>query len=161
MIILALGTNLGDRRQNLQNAYAAIAAIATITARASIYETGPRYMLDQPHFLNTAVAVHCGLSPVDLLRSLKNIEQQLGRQAAMRNGPRLIDIDIIYYNDIILTTPQLILPHPRRAERRFVLQPLCDLAPTFRDPETQQTVAAMLAKTNDADDVRLYDQQWP
>lgn len=143
-VILALGTNLGDRRGNLENAVARLAQTMVVAERSGIYETAPMYVTDQPAFLNMAVRGETVMDPEPLLVALKQIEDDLGRIESFRNGPRLIDIDILYFDDTVLNVPNLTLPHPRIAERAFVLMPLADLCPDFRDPGTGRTVRAML-----------------
>jgi 2-amino-4-hydroxy-6-hydroxymethyldihydropteridine diphosphokinase len=143
-VFIALGSNLGDRAANLRAAQAAMAPSVTIRARSSVYETGPQYVLDQPAFLNMAVKGTTRLGPNALLRRLKKIEAELGRKPSRRFGPRLIDLDILYYEDKVINDEALILPHPRIAEREFVLVPLSDIAPCHRHPVTRQTTMEML-----------------
>jgi len=143
-IYLALGTNLGDRFANLRAAIAALAPQAHVLAESRIYETPPWGFLDQPAFLNMALRAETNLPPADLLAFLKQLETDLGRQPTFRNGPRLIDIDILFYDDLILTTPPLVIPHPRLHERNFVLVPLADIAPDFVHPILRQPVRALL-----------------
>ena len=142
-VFLALGANLGDREAMLERALEGLADAVTLTARSRIYETAPMYVTDQPAFLNMAVRGRTQLAPLPLLRRLKALEQALGRQPGLRNGPRLIDLDILYYGERLLDLPDLSIPHPRLAERAFVLHPLADIAPDWRDPRTGLTVAEM------------------
>lgn len=143
-VFIALGSNLGDRAANLRAAQAAMAPSVTIQARSAVYETDPQYVLDQPAFLNMAVKGTTRLGPNALLRRLKKIEAELGRRPSRRFGPRLIDLDILYYEDKVINDEALILPHPRIAEREFVLVPLSDIAPCHRHPVTRQTTMEML-----------------
>jgi 2-amino-4-hydroxy-6-hydroxymethyldihydropteridine diphosphokinase len=150
-----LGTNLGDRLANLQAAQAALAPQVSILAASPVYETAPWGYRDQPAFLNRVVQAQTGLSPVDLLLHLKHIEVTLGRKPNFRNGPRLIDLDILFYADLVLDTPDLVIPHPRLAERAFVLIPLADLAPGLRHPVFGLTIRELLQSV-DQQGVSLY-----
>ena len=118
--------------------------MATITALSPIYETPPAYVTAQPSFLNAAITGMTSLSPLALLWSLKYLEGQLGRQPTFRYGPRVIDLDLLLYGDQILKDSELSVPHPRIAEREFVLRPLADIAPGWKHPVTGVTVAEML-----------------
>jgi dihydropteroate synthase/2-amino-4-hydroxy-6-hydroxymethyldihydropteridine diphosphokinase len=137
---LALGTNLGDRAANIHTALDALSAFAIVEETAFLYETPPAYVTDQPAFLNTACRIRTALGPLDLLRALKTIERELGRQESIRYGPRLIDVDILFYGDLVLESEEATIPHPRLAERDFVLEPLGDLAPDLRHPQMGSTV---------------------
>ena len=127
-VYLALGTNLGSRMENLRAALAAFAPAVRVLAESRIYETEPWGFADQPAFLNMAVKAETDLSPQELLDFLKGLEVTLGRRPSFRNGPRLIDLDILFYGDLQLNTPGLVIPHPPLHERVFVLAPLADLA---------------------------------
>ncbi len=144
-VFIALGSNLGDRQDNLDQALKAMAAIVDITARSSVYETDPLYVVDQPVFLNMVVAGETRLGAEPLLAELKRIEVEIGRVPARRNGPRVIDLDILYYGDQVMDTGRLIVPHPRIAERMFVLEPLCEIAPEWRHPVLKRTTRKLLA----------------
>jgi 2-amino-4-hydroxy-6-hydroxymethyldihydropteridine diphosphokinase len=143
-IYLSLGTNLGDRRQNLQEAVRRLGAEMKVTAVSPVYETEPWGETDQPQFLNICLAATTTQEPRQLLTSLKQIEQDLGREESYRWGPRLIDIDIIFYDDVVVAEEGLNIPHARMAERVFVLAPLADIAPDRMDPTTGKTVVEML-----------------
>ncbi len=144
-VFIALGSNLGDRQDNLDRALEALTAAVRITARSSIYETDPAYVLDQPVFLNMVVAGETRLRPEPLLAELKRIEAEIGRVPTRRNGPRVIDLDILYYGDQVVDTGRLIVPHPRISERLFVLEPLCEIAPEWRHPVLKRTSRELLA----------------
>jgi 2-amino-4-hydroxy-6-hydroxymethyldihydropteridine diphosphokinase len=144
-VYLALGTNLGDRLTNLKAAIAALPPAVRPVAFSRIYETAPWGVTDQPDFLNQVVQAETELSPQDLLVFLKSLETSLGRQPGVRYGPRLIDLDILLYDDLVLTTPELTIPHVRLAERAFVLVPLADLIPEYRHPIVKKTVRELLA----------------
>lgn len=130
-VYLGLGANLGDRQKNIEKAIEKITKLPdTELLKASpLYETEPIGHTAQPKFLNGAVAIKTTLSPMDLLCQLKKIEKELGREETFRFGPRLIDIDILFFGDQKLNTLELIIPHPRITERYFVLRPLLDIAP--------------------------------
>ncbi len=147
-IYLALGSNLGDRLGNLNTALAALAPQVRLLAASPIYETPPWGYADQPAFLNQVVEVETDLDPWELLLHLKRIEKQLGRQPSVRNGPRLIDLDILFFSDRIIDLPGIAIPHPRLHERAFVLLPLADLAPNFRHPLLCRRVRQLLAEVD-------------
>src|SRR5512141_3107138 len=144
---LALGTNLGDRLANLRAAVAALESSSAthVLARSRVYETPAWEYADQPAFLKMAVQVETSLEPSELLAYIKELERELGRTPTFHWGPRLIDIDILFYDDLVLNTPELIIPHPRLHERAFVLVPLADLAPGLVHPLLHQTVSQLLA----------------
>ncbi len=145
-IYLGLGSNLGDRNRMLQSALDELSAADLQIARVSpVYETEPRDNRDQPWFLNLVAEASTTLFPMQLLARISKIERKLGRKRLIPKGPRTIDIDIIFYGRAIIKTSTLEIPHPRYAERRFVLQPMADLAPDLRDPITHKTVREQLA----------------
>ncbi len=150
-IYLALGTNLGDRLANLRTAIAALPPAIAITAESRIYETPPWGVLDQPAFLNMVVRGETGLAPQPLLEHLKQLELELGRRESFRWGPRLIDIDILFYDDLTLDTRSLVIPHPRLQERAFVLVPLAELAPDLFHPVLKKTIRDLLSSINSTD----------
>lgn len=143
-VYLALGTNLGDRLENLLAAEQALQPQVEIIGKSAIYETPPWGVTDQPAFLNQALYARTMLAPEPLLAFLKECEKLLGRQASYRYGPRLIDLDILFYDDLVLETPQLQLPHPQIPYRGFVLVPLAELAPDFIHPVSRLSVKQML-----------------
>jgi 2-amino-4-hydroxy-6-hydroxymethyldihydropteridine diphosphokinase len=148
-IALALGANVGDRMAALRAAVSGLKPYIGITATSPVYETAPQYVRDQAAFLNAALIGETRLEPLTLLRAVKDLENDLGRQPTFHYGPRAIDIDIIFYGDEIIDMPELRIPHPRVAEREFVLRPLADVAPDWRHPQIGLTVREMLAKSTD------------
>ena len=157
-VYIALGSNLGDRAANLEAAISALPPAVDVSRRSPIYETDPEYVTDQPAFLNMVVCGDTRLEPEDLLRRLKKIERDLGRTPTLRYGPRLIDLDIIFFGDRLVDAPGLVIPHPRLAERVFVLRPLCDIAPAATHPATGETVLHLLEKLGDRTGVRRYSR---
>lgn len=143
---LGLGSNLGDRQENLRLAREKLAAgDVTILRESLVYETAPMYVAGQPWFLNQVLEIETALFPRQLLHRCQAIERELGRPPNTHNQPRKLDIDILLYGDTVMETPELQIPHPRIDERRFVLEPLCDLSPELRHPQTGKTVREMLA----------------
>ena len=143
---LALGSNVGDRAAHLREAVRRLdAADLRVTRRSSIYETAPQYVLNQGEFLNAVVEIKTELFPLQLLKRTRRVEQEMGREKLMVNGPRNIDLDILFYGRSVIDTPDLKVPHPRIGERRFVLEPLEEIAPELRHPLTGKTAGQMLA----------------
>ena len=155
-VYIALGSNLGDRSANLEAAVEALPPSVRVLLRSPIYETPPWGYTDQPAFLNQVVQAETDLTPQDLLTYLKKLEEKLGRQPTFQYGPRKIDLDILLYDDLVLETPSLTIPHPHLAERAFVLLPLADLAPDLVHPVLGITVTEMLSKLNQ-EGIHLYD----
>ena len=148
VIYLALGTNLGDRSANLKQAIAALTPQMEVKAKSPVYETPPWGFEDQPKFLNQVIKATTYLDPEPLLQHLKRLEVALGRKESFLNGPRLIDIDLLFYNNLVVDKPSLVIPHPRLHERGFVLLPLMDLAPDLVHPVKKKSVREMLALCN-------------
>ncbi|RKP05818.1 Dihydropteroate synthase-like protein [Thamnocephalis sphaerospora] len=147
LVYIALGSNMGDRVRALQQSLKAMAATcdADVLDTSFLYETAPMYVEDQPMFLNAVCKIRTSLAPEELLRRLKTIEADMGRDfGAIRNGPRPLDLDILFYNNVVLETPTLIIPHPRIAEREFVLRPLCDIALHREHPTLYRTCGQLL-----------------
>jgi 2-amino-4-hydroxy-6-hydroxymethyldihydropteridine diphosphokinase len=152
---LALGTNLGDRLANLRAAIEAMPPKIAVLAASHVYETVPWGYTDQPVFLNMAVKAETGLGPESLLKHLKRLEVRLGRERSFRWGPRSIDLDILFYDDLVIDTQPLVIPHPRLHERAFVLAPLVDIAPDLVHPLLGRTVRELLAALDTAGIQRL------
>lgn len=146
VIYLALGTNLGNRAANLRRALDALRRSFTVEVASPCYETEPAYVLDQPRFYNLVCRATTTLTPLDVLRALKLIEKDLGRLVTVRYGPREIDLDLLFYGDLILDLPELTVPHPRLQERAFVLVPLADIAPELLHPKLGLTISALRDK---------------
>jgi len=154
-IYIALGTNIGDRQRNLLRAKALLAPEVTILAESSIYVTPPWGYADQPDFLNQVIEVNTLLEPACLLRHLKDIEKQMGRQKLIHNGPRKIDLDILFYGDRVVDEGDLQIPHPRMVGRAFVLVPLAEIAADFVHPILNVRVKDMLIGVDISGVVRL------
>lgn len=148
IVYLALGSNMGDRLENLKEAMSALPPQMVVKAKSHIYETLPWGYEDQPKFLNQVLKAQTYVEPEPLLKHIKRLEIALGRKPSFQNGPRLIDIDILFYDDLVLNTPALSLPHPRLHERGFVLLPLMDIAPDLVHPVTKKSVREMVAFCN-------------
>ena len=149
LVYLALGSNLDDRADNLRRALQALGEQLALDAVSPCYETEPAYVLDQPRFYNLTCRATTPLAPLDLLHHLKELETRLGREPGLRFGPRVIDLDILFYDDLVLDTPELTLPHPRLHERAFVLVPLADIAPDLVHPTLGLPIAALRDKLGD------------
>ncbi len=140
IVYLSLGSNLGDRAGNLQTAIAQLAGLGKVEAVSSFYETEPVELTAQPWFLNCAIKLDTEKMPRQLIAGILALERGMGRQRKQKNGPRMIDIDILLFGSSILELPSLTVPHPKMHERRFVLEPLAEIAPEARHPVFRRTV---------------------
>lgn len=145
-VYLALGTNLGDREKNLQRALDRMSAAGVYPIQiSSVYETKPMYLPDQAMFYNMVAIARTEKMPRLLLRKLQGIEREMGRRRGVKNGPRTIDIDILFFGSVIMSVQELIIPHPRIEERGFVLEPLAELSPDLRHPVSRRAMRDILA----------------
>lgn len=147
---IALGSNLGDRRANLEQAVCRIGTLGEITARSDWIETRPEGGASQPDYLNGALLLETILAPRELLEELLRIEGWLGRERPYPGAPRTLDLDLLFYDDLVLAEPALELPHPRIAQRRFVLEPLVSIAPDWCHPILQRTAQQLLQDLENA-----------
>jgi 2-amino-4-hydroxy-6-hydroxymethyldihydropteridine diphosphokinase len=155
IIFLSLGSNLGDRAANLRAAIVALEGAGVRVQRvSSLYETEPVDFLEQPWFLNCVLEGETDAPAQTLLNELRRIEARMGSKKLVAKGPRLLDVDILLYGDETVDTPELQVPHPRMTERRFVLEPLAEIAPELRHPSWSGTVSDLLARTPDRSEVR-------
>jgi len=140
LVYLSLGSNVGDRAGNLNAAIERLRVFGEVVAVSAFYETEPVEFTAQPWFVNCAVALNTEKTPRELLAGILDIEQKLGRRREQKKGPRIIDIDILLYGDAIVEASGLTIPHPAMHERRFVLEPLAEIAPDVRHPVFNRTI---------------------
>jgi 2-amino-4-hydroxy-6-hydroxymethyldihydropteridine diphosphokinase len=155
-VYLGLGSNLGDRAANIKKALQLLESQVDLTAVSPFYETEPVGIKDQPWFLNAVCAGQTALTPQALLEFVKGIENEMGRTPTVRFGPRVMDIDILFYEDLVLETPTLQIPHPRLTQRAFVLVPLAQIAPHLVHPRSGLTIQEILAQTEGLEEVRPF-----
>ncbi|MFZ0477970.1 MAG: 2-amino-4-hydroxy-6-hydroxymethyldihydropteridine diphosphokinase [Terriglobales bacterium] len=156
-VYLSLGSNLADRAGNLREAIHRLKEAETVRAVSSFYETEPVEVPDQPWFLNCVVTIETGKTPHELLKNVLSIEEAMGRVRTRAKGPRKIDIDIVLFGDRIVDEPGLQVPHPAMYERRFVLEPLSEIAPEARHPILGKTSSELLAALASGEIVRRYN----
>jgi 2-amino-4-hydroxy-6-hydroxymethyldihydropteridine diphosphokinase len=140
LVYLSLGSNVGDREAQLRDAQARLAAAGRLVAASSLYETEPVEFTPQPWFLNCVVALETGKTPKQLMAAILAIEKEMGRQRVQKKGPRSIDIDILLFDDTIVDSKDLTIPHPAMEQRRFVLEPLEEIAPELLHPVLKKTI---------------------
>lgn len=160
IIYVALGANLGDRQKTIRKAIARMAENFSGVRVASLYETEPWGITDQPDFLNTVVEARARQTPWEVLQELLSIETQLGRTETYTWGPRMIDLDLLLYGQLVLDMPYLKLPHPGISERDFVLQPLIELQPDLEHPVTHKALHAYLTESGDSQQTILRRIPW-
>jgi len=157
-IVLSLGSNIGDRIENFATALTLLEERGVKTSKASsYYESEPVGFTDQDRFLNQVVTVETDLTPQELLATCLAVEEKMGRVRVVKNGPRLIDIDVLFYRDEILSEETLLLPHPRIGDRRFVLEPLAEILPDALHPVMNESITEMLQNCEDDHSVEPYD----
>ena len=156
-VVLLLGGNLGNRVQNLSKALEALQQdIGTVQKKSSIYETAAWGITDQPNFLNQVVIIKTHLTAQEVIKKIFVIEKQLGRERLIKMGPRLIDIDILFYEDKIIENKNLIVPHPRIQDRKFVLEPLNEIIPNYIHPIINKSVQLLLQECTDTLNVKKF-----
>ncbi|OQP54694.1 2-amino-4-hydroxy-6-hydroxymethyldihydropteridine diphosphokinase [Niastella yeongjuensis] len=155
-VFLLIGGNMGDRLQNLHQAIALLSATCgPVIQQSAVYETAAWGKTDQAAFLNQALLLTTALTPQELITTILSVEEKMGRLRMEKNGPRVIDIDIIFYNDLVIHEPHLTIPHPQLQNRRFVLIPLVEIAPAYVHPIFNKTVTALLEECKDDLEVKL------
>ena len=155
IIFLGLGSNMGNRLTNLKAAVLNFSPQILVKKKSSVYETPPWGFVEQDAFLNQVIKAETYLEPEPLLRHLKRLETALGRVPNFQNGPRLIDIDILFFDDAVIDTPPLVVPHPRLHERAFVLVPLAEIEPDFVHPTIQKPIRNLRDEV-DRSEIRIY-----
>ena len=153
-VYLGLGANMGDRQANLERAVELLGERLRIEKVSSVYETEPVGYEEQPPFLNAVCRVQTDIGPLQLLSLVKGIEAGMGRVPNFTDGPRPIDVDIILYGDLVMVDPELTIPHPRMAQRAFVLVPLAEIAPDIVHPFSGESIEYMTAKVDGIDGVK-------
>lgn len=154
---VALGANLGDRLGTMREAVRRLGELGEVTDVSAVYETEPVGYAEQPPFLNAVTRLITPLGPEPLVRALLGIEADLGRVRTFPNAPRRLDLDLLFYGDVVVATPDLTLPHPRLHERAFVLVPLAEFAPDFEHPVLGRRVAALVAQVDPAGVRRAFE----
>jgi 2-amino-4-hydroxy-6-hydroxymethyldihydropteridine diphosphokinase len=155
-VYLSLGSNIGNRAENLRTALAALPSLGiAVTQQSSLYETEPVDYLEQDWFLNCVVAGQTAIAPAELLRRLRALETKMGSKKQFAKGPRLIDLDILLYGNESIDQPELTVPHPRMLNRRFVMAPLAEIAPALRHPQWPGTATELLAATVDHSQIKI------
>jgi 2-amino-4-hydroxy-6-hydroxymethyldihydropteridine diphosphokinase len=156
VVFISSGSNLGDRLTALSTAAALLSPNVRVLKASKVYETPPWGFENQPAFLNQVLKAETKLDPPALLKVLKSIEHTMGREATFRYGPRSIDLDILFYDDLILSTDNLQIPHPMIPERAFVLVPLCEIAPDYIHPVLGKNISG-LTRSVDSSEITIYE----
>jgi len=156
VVYLGFGSNIGDREANITQALRLISEICTVKKKSHLYHTEPVGNTEQDWFLNCVVEIETDIDPKHLLSIFKSIERTLGRIKTTKNGPRIIDIDILFYGNRIVKTKNLVIPHPLLQERLFVLQPMMDLNPSFVHPVLKKPIQELYKNHPDKEKVLLY-----
>jgi 2-amino-4-hydroxy-6-hydroxymethyldihydropteridine diphosphokinase len=154
VVYLSLGSNVGDRENHLREAIARLETSGRIRSVSSFYETEPVDFTDQAWFLNCAVALETDETPEQLMATILRIEREMGRRRVQKKGPRIIDIDILLFGEAVVDTPELSVPHPAMHRRRFVLEPLAEIAPTAWHPGLKKTIGELLDALEPGQEVR-------
>ncbi|HTF99261.1 MAG TPA: 2-amino-4-hydroxy-6-hydroxymethyldihydropteridine diphosphokinase [Nitrospirota bacterium] len=155
-VYIGLGSNLGDKVESCRKAIAMLSKAGNITSVSSFYTSEPIGYPDQEEFINAAVELETELSPLALLAACHVIEDELGRRRLMHWGPRTVDLDILFYGNLVVESDELVIPHPLMAERRFVLVPLCEIAPDAVHPVLHKKVSELLRRLKDNHRVAPY-----
>ena len=156
-VFIGIGANIGSVHENFAKALKSIRKCTRVVAVSSLYESNPVGPQDQPKFTNAVIKVETELAPFELLDRLKEIEREIGRKKTKRWGPRVIDLDIIFYGDLVISTDSLVIPHPRAHERRFVLEPLLEIEPTAWHPAKNMAVKDICSKLGDSQTISKTD----
>jgi 2-amino-4-hydroxy-6-hydroxymethyldihydropteridine diphosphokinase len=146
IVYLSLGSNVGDREGQLRDARARLDALGRVLAVSSFYETEPVEFTSQPWFLNCTVAIETSNTPQQLMSAILRIEEKMGRRRVQKKGPRSIDIDVLLFAETIMESKELTIPHPAMHQRRFVLEPLAEIAPQALHPALKKTISELLAQ---------------
>jgi 2-amino-4-hydroxy-6-hydroxymethyldihydropteridine diphosphokinase len=154
LVYLSLGSNVGDREAQLLDAQSRLAATGRVVAVSSFYETEPVEFTEQPWFLNCAVALETSKTPPQLMTTILRIEEEMGRRRVQKKGPRSIDIDILLFDNVIMDSKELTIPHPAMHERRFVLEPLAEIAPEALHPVLKKTILKLRDALSPGQEVR-------
>jgi len=154
VVYLSMGSNLGDREEQLRRAISRLAAHGRVLSVSSFYESEPVEVSDQPWFVNCAVAFETSEPAEQLMSAMLGIERQMGRERIQKKGPRTVDIDVLLYGDLVVNTVELRVPHPAMAQRRFVLEPLAEIAADVRHPVAKKTVRELLEELPAGQSVR-------
>lgn len=157
---IAIGSNLNDRKKYMINAVKELCSFSKIVIIAPLYKSEPYGFTNQPYFFNSAILLETDVGPQELLDKLKGVEKKLGRKSCKRWGPRKVDLDIIFYNQKIVKTDQLTIPHSDFHNRNFVLRPLADIAPDFVSPVHHETISQLLGSCQDETKIKLIATDW-